>query len=31
MAYNSTYVDGVSNIAISPTVFYNFWEWKAAG
>ena len=29
-AYNSTYVDGVSNIAISPTVFYNVWDWKAA-
>jgi len=26
-AYNSTYVDGVSNIAIAPTVFYNVWDW----
>jgi peptide/nickel transport system substrate-binding protein len=29
-AYNSTYVDDVSNIAIAPTVFYNVWDWKAA-
>jgi peptide/nickel transport system substrate-binding protein len=29
-AYNSTYVDGVSNIAIAPTVFFNVWEWTAA-
>jgi peptide/nickel transport system substrate-binding protein len=29
-AYNSTYVDGVDNIAIAPTVFYNVWEWEAA-
>ena len=29
-AYNSTYVDGVSNIALSPTVFFNVWEWTAA-
>ncbi len=29
-AYNKTYVDGVSNIAISPTVFFNIWDWKAA-
>ena len=29
-AYNSTYVDGVSNIAISPTVFFNVWDWVAA-
>jgi len=28
-AYNSTYVDGVSNIALSPTVFFNVWEWTA--
>ncbi len=28
-AYNSTYVDGVSNIALSPTVFCNFWDWVA--
>ena len=28
-AYNSTYVDGVSNIAIAPTVFFNVWDWKA--
>ncbi len=28
-AYNSTYVDGVSNIAIAPTVFFNVWEWMA--
>jgi peptide/nickel transport system substrate-binding protein len=29
-AYNSTYVDGVSNIALAPTVFWNVWEWTAA-
>ena len=29
-AYNSTYVDGVSNIALAPTVFYNVWDWVAA-
>ena len=28
-AYNSTYVDGVSNIAIAPTVFFNAWDWVA--
>ena len=28
-AYNSTYVDGVSNIAIAPTVFFNVWDWVA--
>ena len=27
--YNSTYVDGVSNIAIAPTVFFNAWDWTA--
>jgi peptide/nickel transport system substrate-binding protein len=26
-AYNTNYVDGVSNIAIAPTVFYNVWDW----
>ncbi len=29
-AYNKTYVEGVSNIPISPTFFYNVWDWKAA-
>ena len=29
-AYNKTYVKGVSNIAIAPTVFFNVWDWKAA-
>jgi peptide/nickel transport system substrate-binding protein len=29
-AYNSTYVSGIDNIAIAPTVFYNVWEWEAA-
>jgi peptide/nickel transport system substrate-binding protein len=29
-AYNSTYVSGVSNIAIAPTVLFNFWEWAPA-
>ncbi|MEP1123007.1 MAG: ABC transporter substrate-binding protein, partial [Ilumatobacter sp.] len=28
-AYNSTYVDGVSSIAIAPTVFFNVWDWTA--
>jgi len=29
-AYNGTYVSGVDNIAIAPTVFYNVWEWEPA-
>jgi peptide/nickel transport system substrate-binding protein len=29
-AFNSNYVSGVSAIPISPTVFWNFWEWQAA-
>jgi peptide/nickel transport system substrate-binding protein len=29
-AFNSNYVSGVSNIPLSPTVFWNFWEWQAA-
>jgi peptide/nickel transport system substrate-binding protein len=29
-AFNSTYVSGVSAITLSPTVFWNFWEWQAA-
>jgi peptide/nickel transport system substrate-binding protein len=29
-AYNSTYVDGVSNIALSPTVFWDVWDWVPA-
>jgi peptide/nickel transport system substrate-binding protein len=28
-AYNSTYVAGVSNIAIAPTVLFNVWDWEA--
>jgi peptide/nickel transport system substrate-binding protein len=28
-AYNTTYVDGVSNIALAPTVFWNVWDWTA--
>jgi peptide/nickel transport system substrate-binding protein len=28
--YNSTYVTGVSDIPIAPTLFHNFWEWQAA-
>lgn len=28
--YNSTYVDGVDSIPLSPTVLYNFWDWTAA-
>lgn len=30
-AYNSTYVDNVTDIAISPTVFYNVWDWTPVG
>ena len=30
-AFNSTYVSGVSDIPIAPTVFYNVWDWVAAG
>jgi glutathione transport system substrate-binding protein len=30
VAFNSTYVTGVSAIPLSPTVFWNFWEWQAA-
>jgi glutathione transport system substrate-binding protein len=29
-AWNSTYVNNVSDIPLSPTVFWNFWEWEAA-
>jgi peptide/nickel transport system substrate-binding protein len=29
-AFNSNYVSGVSAIPISPTIFWNFWEWQAA-
>ncbi len=28
--FNSTYVSGVSDIPIAPTLFHNFWEWQAA-
>ena len=27
MAYNSTYVDGVTSIPLAPKMFYAFWEW----
>lgn len=30
-AFNSTYVSGVSDIPLSPTVFFNVWDWEAAG
>jgi len=30
-AFNSTYVSGVSDIPISPTVFFNVWDWEAVG
>jgi peptide/nickel transport system substrate-binding protein len=30
-AFNSTYVSGVTSIPISPSVFYNVWEWEATG
>jgi peptide/nickel transport system substrate-binding protein len=30
-AFNTTYVSGVSDIPISPTVLFNVWEWEAAG
>lgn len=29
-AYNSTYVNGVTSMALSPEVFHNFWEWQAS-
>jgi len=29
-AYNKTYVTGIGNIPISPTFFFNVWDWKAA-
>lgn len=29
-AWNTTYVTGVSSIALAPTVFWNFWEWEVA-
>ena len=29
-AYNGTYVSGIDSIALTPTVFWNFWEWEAA-
>lgn len=30
-AYNSNYVEGISQIPLAPTVFFNVWEWKAVG
>ena len=30
-AFNSTYVTGVSDIPLAPTVLWNFWEWQVAG
>jgi len=30
-AWNSNYVSNVSDIPLAPTVFWNFWEWEAAG
>jgi peptide/nickel transport system substrate-binding protein len=30
-AFNSTYVSGVSDIPIAPTIFFNVWDWEAAG
>ena len=30
-AFNSTYVSGVSDIPLAPTVFFNVWDWEAAG
>jgi peptide/nickel transport system substrate-binding protein len=29
-AYNGTYVSGIDSIALTPTVFWNFWDWEAA-
>lgn len=29
-AYNTNYVNGVSDIALGPTVFFNMWEWVPA-
>ena len=31
LAANTTYVSGADSIPISPTMFYAFWEWTAAG
>lgn len=30
-AYNSNYVDGISDIPLAPTVFFNVWDWTAVG
>lgn len=30
LGYNSTYVDGVSSITLSPTMFWNIFNWTAA-
>ena len=30
LAFNETYVSGVSDIPLSPKVFWNFWEWVVA-
>ena len=30
-AYNSNYVDGISNIPLAPTVFFNVWDWTPVG
>ena len=30
LAYNSTYVNGVSSIPLSPQMFHDFWNWEAA-
>ena len=29
-AFNGTYVSGINPIPISPTIFYNVWDWEAA-
>jgi peptide/nickel transport system substrate-binding protein len=29
-AFNGTYVSGVNPIPISPTIFYNVWDWEAS-
>jgi peptide/nickel transport system substrate-binding protein len=31
LVFNSTYVTGADSVAMSPTMFYVFWEWQAAG
>ena len=29
-AYNTTYVKNINPIPLSPTIFWNVWDWEAA-